>query len=158
YRTAEREPGLQAAEEGVGVIGHAIERRIGRHMVVAIVTESGAVIFVRTGARGDVHGAYGGHARLHIEVEAGKLELLNRFDRIIRPRPAGHRVDYVSAVHRQSRQVGGASADRDVEEVVRVAGTSSRDAHSRFERSKLKKIPSVQRQAVNLPACDDAVN
>src|SRR5215475_745064 len=78
YRAAEREPGLQAAEKGVGVVRHAIEYRVGPHIVVAKVTESAAVIFVAPGARDDVHRAYGGHARLHVEVEAGDLELLNR--------------------------------------------------------------------------------
>src|SRR5215510_12258065 len=83
YRAAEREPGLQAAEEGVGVVRHAIEYRIGPHIVVAKVTEPAAVIFVAPGARDDVHRSHRGHAGLQIEVEAGDLEFLNRINGII---------------------------------------------------------------------------
>src|SRR5262245_49047957 len=137
YRAAEREPGLQAAEEWVGIVGDACDVRVGRHIVVAKVTESAAVIFVAAGARDDVHRAYRGHAGLQIEVEAGNLELLNRLDRIVLRRAPGHRVDDVSAVHRQAREGGIRSADRDVEEVVRVARIPYRNAHARFERSEL---------------------
>src|SRR5215510_6337692 len=97
YRAAEREPGLQAAEEGVGGVGYTFENRIGPHIVVAKVTESAAVIFVAPGARDDVHRAHRGHPGLQIEVEAGNLEFLNRINGIILSCAPGHRVDDVSA-------------------------------------------------------------
>src|SRR5262245_32875703 len=102
-------------------------------MVVAIITESRAMIFVGSGARDDVHRAHRRYAGLQIEVEAGDLELLNRIHRIILPGPSGHWVNDVSAVYCQSRQIGIASADRDVEQVVRAAGAAGRNAHARFE-------------------------
>src|SRR5262245_5439417 len=114
--------------------------------------------FVASSARDDVHRAYRGHARLQIEVEAGNLELLNRLYGKVLPRPAVHRLDDVSAVYRQSRQCGIATTDRDVEDIVRVARGARRNAHAGFERSQLKEIPSIQRQAVDLLARDDAVN
>src|SRR5262249_56214548 len=83
---------------------------------------------------------------------------LHRTTGKFRARPGGPRLGDVPPATRQPSEGGAASADRDVEDVVRVAGLSRRNAHARFERSELQKIPPVQRQAVNLLARDDAVN